>query len=116
MRNMDRWLGDGGMPIIATIGGSFDGYGPADDEQNGWASATWSPTELTCNPHGVVQAGVHAVMHDAATNFAVNAGLTAKDRPRATLDLKSEPLLPAPTGSTYALRRPVVRVATPVAV
>ena len=112
---MDRWLGDGGMPIIATIGGSFDGYGPADDDQYGWASATWSPTELACNPQGVVQAGVHAVMHDAAMNFAVNAGLTGKDRPRATLDLKSELLLPASTGSTYTVRGQVVRMAKQVA-
>src|SRR5687768_13538140 len=39
VKNMDRWLGDGGMPIIAAIGGSFDGYGGADERQFGWASA-----------------------------------------------------------------------------
>jgi uncharacterized protein (TIGR00369 family) len=112
---MDRWLGDGGMPIIEAIGGSFDGYGPADNEQDGWASATWAPTELACNPQGVVQAGVHAVMLDAAMNFAVNAGLTGRDRPRATLDLKSELLLPASTGSTYTVKGQVVRMAKQVA-
>ena len=112
---MDRWLGDGGMPIIGAIGGSFDGYGPADEEQGGWASATWAPTELACNPQGVVQAGVHAVMLDAAMNFAVNAGLTGGDRPRATLDLKSELMLPASTGSTYTVRGQVVRMAKQIA-
>jgi uncharacterized protein (TIGR00369 family) len=112
---MDRWLGDGGMPIIEAIGGSFNGYGPADDEQAGWASATWAPTQLACNPQGVVQAGVHAVMLDAAMNFAVNAGLTGRDRPRATLDLKSELLLPASTGSTYTVRGQVVRMAKQIA-
>jgi acyl-coenzyme A thioesterase PaaI-like protein len=54
-------------------------------------------------------------MLDAAMNFAVNAGLTGRDRPRATLDLKSELLLPASTGSTYAVRGQVVRMARQVA-
>jgi len=112
---MDRWLGDGGMPIIAAIGGSFDSYGPADDEQGGWAAASWEPTPLACNPQGVVQAGVHSVMHDAAMNFSVNAGLTGKDRPRATLDLKSELLLPAVAGTTYRVKGQVVRMAKQVA-
>src|SRR5688572_31876699 len=39
-------------------------------------------------------------MLDAAMNFAVNAGLTGKDRPRATLELKTELMLPASSGST----------------
>src|SRR4051794_14518830 len=115
VRNMDRWLGDGGMPIIESIGGSFDGYGPADDTHGGWASATWSPTALACNPQGVVQAGVHCILLDAAMNFAVSAGLTGRDRPRATLDLKTELIGPATTGSTYAVRGQVVRMAKQVA-
>jgi uncharacterized protein (TIGR00369 family) len=112
---MDRWLGDGGMPIIGALGGSFDGYGPADDDHDGWSSATWAPTDLACNPQGIVHGGVHCVMLDAAMNFAVNAGLTGRDRPRATLDLKSELLLPASTGSTYTVRGQVVRMAKQVA-
>jgi uncharacterized protein (TIGR00369 family) len=112
---MDRWLGNGGMPIIEAIGGSFDGYGPADDQQGGWASASWAPTALACNPQGVVQAGVHSVMLDAAMNFAVNAGLTGRDRPRATLELKTELIGPATTGVTYAVRGEVVRMAKQVA-
>ena len=112
MRNMDRWLGDGGMPLVAALGCSFDGYGP---DEGGWCTATWTPTDLACNPHGIVQAGAHSVILDAAMNFAVNAGLTGKDRPRATLDLKSELLLPAASGSTYAVRGQVVRMAKQVA-
>ena len=26
-KDMDRWLGDGGMPIIDVVGGVFTGYG-----------------------------------------------------------------------------------------
>jgi uncharacterized protein (TIGR00369 family) len=112
---MDKWLGDGGMAIIGDLGGSFDGYGPADGEQFGWASATWSPTALACNPHGIVHGGVHCVMLDAAMNFAVNAGLSGRDRPRATLDLKAELMLPASSESTYTVRGWVVRMAKAVA-
>ncbi len=39
---------------------------------------------LACNPHGIVQAGSHSVIPDAATNFAINPGLQGKDRTRAT--------------------------------
>ena len=74
MKNMDRWLGDGGMPVIEAIGGSFDAYG------DGWVTAKWVPTTMACNPHGGVQAGVYAVMLDAAMNFAINATLDGKDR------------------------------------
>ena len=59
MKDMTRWLGDGGMPIIDAIGGRFTDYGVEDDL--GWVSGRWVPTPLACNPHGIVQAGVHAV-------------------------------------------------------
>ena len=71
-RDMDRWLGDGGMPIIGALGGTFDAYG---HDHDGWVSGRWVPTALACNPRGIVQAGVHAVIHDGAMNFAINAGL-----------------------------------------
>ncbi|HEX2040746.1 MAG TPA: hypothetical protein VHF47_13565, partial [Acidimicrobiales bacterium] len=67
MKDMDRWLGDGGMAIIAAIGAAFGSYG------DGWVEGSWEPTPLACNPHGTVQAGVHAVVLDAAMNFAINA-------------------------------------------
>jgi len=37
VKDMDRWLGDGGMAIIAAVGGSFDAYG-VDGEDLGWVS------------------------------------------------------------------------------
>lgn len=112
VKDMDRWLGDGGMPIIEALGGAFDAYGADGD---GWVSGTWTPTALACNPHGIVQAGVHSVLHDAAMNFAINAGLRGRDRTRATLDLHSELLRVANAGDHLALRGEVVRQAKLVA-
>ena len=109
MRNMDRWLGDGGMPIIEAVGAGFDAYG------DGWVTARWSPTPLACNPGGVVQAGVHSVLLDAAMNFAINAGLDGRDRARATLELKAETMRPVKAGDALTVRGEVVRMARQVA-
>ena len=109
MRNMDRWLGDGGMPIIEAVGAGFDAYG------DGWVTARWSPTPLACNPGGVVQAGVHSVLLDAAMNFAINAGLDGRDRARATLELKAETMRPVKVGDALTVRGEVVRMARQVA-
>src|SRR3954452_13424465 len=109
MKDMDRWLGDGGMQVIGAIGGKFDAYG------EGWATAEWIPTLMACNPHGIVQAGVHSVMLDAAMNFAINASLDGRDRTRATLEMKTETMLPAAAGTSYAVRGEVVRMAKQVA-
>ena len=109
MKNMDRWLGDGGMAIIGAIGGRFESYG------EGWVDGAWEPTALACNPHGIVQAGVHSVILDAAMNFAINAGLDGRDRTRATLEMKAETMLPANAGQPYAVRGEVVRMAKQVA-
>jgi uncharacterized protein (TIGR00369 family) len=109
---MDRWLGDGGMPVIGALGGDFESYG---DDGAGWVEGTWVPTALACNPRGVVQAGVHAVLHDAAMNFAVSAGLPPGDHARATLELKSELLRAANAGDRLALRGEVTRQAKLVA-
>jgi len=111
---MDRWLGDGGMPIIAAVGGSFTGYG-VDGEDLGWVEGVFVPDELGCNPHGVVQAGVHSLLLDAAMNFAINAALRGPDRTRATLELKTETMRPATKGGSYLLRGEVVRLARQVA-
>jgi len=35
-KNMDRWLGDGGMPIIAAVGGAFVAYGVDGEDSAGW--------------------------------------------------------------------------------
>ena len=76
---MDRWLGDGGMAIVGLLGAEFVAYG-VDGEDLGWSSGTFTPTDLACNPHGTVQAGVHALLLDAAMNFAINTALTGRDR------------------------------------
>ena len=114
VKDMDRWLGDGGMALLATLGASFEAYG-VDGEDLGWVSATFAPTELACNPHGIVQAGVHGLVLDAAMNFAVNAALPGRDRTRATLEMKVETMRPAMTGEVYPMRGEVVRMARQVA-
>jgi uncharacterized protein (TIGR00369 family) len=111
-KDMTRWLGDGGMQIIGAIGGSFDRYG---GENDGWVEGGWVPTALACNPHGIVQAGVHSVILDAAMNFAINAGLRGRDRTRATLEMKSELMRVANAGDALTVRGDVVRQAKLVA-
>jgi len=113
-KDMDRWLGDGGMPVIGAVGGSFDRYG-VDGEDLGWVEGTFTPEVLACNPHGIVQAGIHSVLLDAAMNFAINAALGGRDRTRATLELKTETMRPARLGESYRLRGDVVRLARQVA-
>jgi uncharacterized protein (TIGR00369 family) len=114
-KDMSRWLGDGGMPILEAIGVSFDDYGIEDDDRAGWATAVWEPKPVACNPHGIVQAGVHSVVLDAAMNFAVNAGLPGKDRTRATLELKTETMRSATAGERLAVRGAVMRQAKQIA-
>lgn len=111
---MDRWLGDGGMELISTVGGSFTGYG-VDGEDLGWVEGSFVPTPSACNPHGVVQAGVHGLLLDAAMNFSINAALSGRDRTRATLEMKVETMRPARVGESYRLRGEVVRMARQVA-
>ena len=111
---MDRWLGDGGMPLLAALGATLDAYG-VEGEDLGWVEGGFSPEPLSCNPHGVVQAGVHSVVFDAAMNFAVNAALGPGERARATLELKTETMRPAMAGVRYALRGEVTRLARQVA-
>jgi len=111
---MDRWLGDGGMAIIGAVGGSFEDYG-VDGEDLGWSTGRFVPLELACNPHGTVQAGVHAVLLDAAMNFAINAALAGRDRTQATIEMSTELMRPARLGSSYRLRGEVVRLTRQIA-
>ncbi len=105
---MDKWLGDGGMELIGELGAEFGGYG------EGWAEATWVPTDRCCNPAGIVQAGVHSVLLDAAMNFAMLAGLDRGDR-GATLDMNVSTMRAARAGDELAVRGEVVRLARQVA-
>jgi uncharacterized protein (TIGR00369 family) len=113
-KNMDRWLGDGGMAIIGAVGGSFEAYG-VDGEDLGWVTGRFEPTELACNPHGMVQAGVHSVLLDAAMNFAINAALVGRDRTNATIEMTTELMRPASRERQYALRGEVVRLTRQIA-
>jgi uncharacterized protein (TIGR00369 family) len=113
-KDMDRWLGDGGMPIIGSVGGAFVAYG-VDGEDLGWVDGTFAPTQLACNPHGIVQAGIHSLLLDACMNFAINAALRSRDRSKATLELKTETMRPAKIGGSYTMRGEVTRMARQVA-
>ena len=106
---MDRWLGDGGMALIGAVGGAFETYG-VDGEDLGWVGGRFLPSELACNPHGAVQAGVHALLLDAAMNFAINAALSGRDRTQGTIEMSTELLRPALLGEHYTLRGDVVRL------
>ena len=107
-RNLDDALGDGGMPLLAQLGLSFERYG------EGWAEATWVPTTLACNPLGAVHGGVYGVVHDAAMNFAASSALERGDR-AATLDLSYQTMRPAETGAPLAVRGEVLRLSRSVA-
>ncbi len=111
---MDRWLGDGGMPLIGTVGGTFDDYG-VDGEVLGWVEGSFTPAAVAGNPHGIVQAGVHGLLLDAAMNFAINAALPGRARTRGTLEMKVETMRPARVGERYRMRGEVVRLARQVA-
>lgn len=115
MRDMERWLGDGGMALLGTLGVHFDRYGATEDPVTGWAEASWTPVPLTGNPHGLVQGGVHSVVMDAAMNFAVNAALTGRDRTQASLEMKTEWMRPARPGEALRVRGELVRLARQVA-
>jgi uncharacterized protein (TIGR00369 family) len=108
MRNMDRSLGDGGMALLAQLGLSFERYG------EGWAEATWEPTDLACNPHGIVHGGVYGVIHDAAMNFATNSALQKGDR-AATLDVSYQTRRGVNAGAALTVRGEVVQVTKSVA-
>jgi uncharacterized protein (TIGR00369 family) len=107
-RNLDEALGDGGMPLLAELGLSFQRYG------EGWAEATWTPTALACNPLGTVHGGVYGVIHDAAMNFAASSALERGDR-AATLDVAYQTIRPSSSGDALAVRGEMVRLATSVA-
>ena len=111
---MTRWLGGGYMPILDAIGVVFDDFGTEDDGRAGWASAVFEPTVAACDQKGVLQAGVHALVLDAAMSFAVNAGLSGKDRAGAALELKTETMRAAARGERLAVRGAVIAKAKQV--
>jgi uncharacterized protein (TIGR00369 family) len=109
MKDMDRWLGNGGMPIIESVGASFKKYGLNEDGM-AFCSGTWTPTELACNPHGTAQAGIHSLILDAAMNFAINANLDGKDRTKATIEMKTDLIRAAVINTEYKFTGKVIRL------
>jgi len=107
-RNLDRSLGDGGMPLLGQLGLGFDGYG------DGWSAAAWVPTELACNPAGIVHGGVYGVIHDAAMNFAVNSALERGDR-ASTLDVQYQTRRAAKAGDALRVRGEVTQITRQIA-
>jgi uncharacterized protein (TIGR00369 family) len=102
------------MALIGAVGGAFETYG-VDGEDLGWVGGRFLPSELACNPHGSVQAGVHALLLDASMNFAINAALRGRDRTQATIEMTTELLRPAMLGEHYTLRGDVVRLTRQIA-
>jgi len=102
------------MPVIEMFGATLETYG-ADESGMGWVRGTFKPTSLACNPRMVVQAGVLATLEDACMNFAINAALSGKSVPRATLELKVEAMRPVLLDLTYGLYGRVTRLAKQVA-
>ncbi len=91
------------MTLLGDLGVSFDGYG------EGWATAAWTPTERCTNPIGVVQAGVHGVVLDAACNFALLAALERGEH-GVTLEMKVSNFAPARAGDELRVRGEVLRL------
>jgi uncharacterized protein (TIGR00369 family) len=108
MRDMDRALGDGGMPLLGQLGVDFQRYG------DGWVEAVWTPTESACNPVGGVHGGVYAVVHDAAMNFATNSALE-KGESGATISITYSTVRGAKAGDTLSVRGEVIRLARQIA-
>jgi len=108
VRNLDKSLGDGGMPLLGQLGLSFEEYG------EGWVEGTWTPTDLACNPLGPVHGGVYAVVHDAAMNFASNSALESGDRV-ATLDVSYQTRRGAAAGDPLRVRGEVAQLSRTVA-
>ena len=105
---MDRWLGDGGMPLLGQLGVDFHRYG------EGFAEARWTPPPLACNPFGGVHGGVYGVVFDAAMNFAVNSALDRGDR-GATVDVSDRIIRAPEPGVALEVRADVLRAARAVA-
>ena len=101
--DLDRWMGDGGMPIIGALGASFEGFEP------GSVRGTWTPTDLACSHFGNAQAGIHAVVLDAAMSLATLSALPTSKR-AVTSSITVNHHRPALLGKRHDLRAEAVRV------
>lgn len=108
-RDMDKWLGDGGMPLLRELGLEISSY-----SSEGRASGQWVPTPLSCNPQGFVQAGTFSVVLDALMNFAILATLEPGET-TATLEIKTSVLRAAKAGDELGAEGTVDRLGSTIA-
>ena len=107
-RNMDKWLGDGGMVLLGELGLDLTGYG------EGWVEGTWIPTPKACNPNGPVHGGVYSTVADAVMAFATLAALERGEN-CSLLEMKLSYLRGAMQGDELKVRGEVVRLTRTVA-
>lgn len=107
-RNMDRWLGDGGMPLLGALGVELTSY----DE--GSVGGTWTPAPLACNPNGPVQGGTFGVVLDGVMTFATLSALERGEH-CTSLEMKINWLRGAAAGDSLSVAGAVVRLARKVA-
>jgi len=107
-RNMDKWLGDGGMELLGELGVDLTGYG------EGWVEGTWIPTPKACNPNGPVHGGVSSAVADAVMAFST---LSALDHGEycTLLEMKISYFLGAVQGDELQVRGEVVHMGRSVA-
>lgn len=108
MRELEQFLGDGGMPLLGELGVEFTEYGA------GWSAGSWNVTDTCLNPSGGVQAGVFATALDAAMSFALVAALEKGER-GVTLHMSVQTIRPAGAGDALTMRGQTTRVAKTVA-
>lgn len=96
-----------GATMLSELGASFEAVG-VDGESLGWANGTVVPSPLAAGPGGMVMAGVHALLLDAAMDMAVSAVAPEGTRVPTNVELAVEILHPVGVGSTYRLRGMVV--------
>lgn len=111
---MDKWLGDGGMPLLGELGVDITGYEVAEDGKSASVRGTWTPAELACNPQGVVQGGVYGTVADAAMTFATLAALD-KGETCSLLDMQMAYHRGARRGDTLEIEAELARMTRRVA-
>lgn len=107
-RNMDRWLGDGGMPLLGALGVDLTTY------TEGSVAGTWTPTPLACNPNGPVQGGTFGVVLDGVMTFATLSALERGEH-CTSLEMKISWLRGAREGHDLSVTGKVLRLARKVA-
>ncbi len=107
-RDMTKFLGDGGMPLLGRLGMQFTSF------TEGTVEASWVPTALACNPNGPVQGGVYGVVLDGAMNFATLSRLERGER-CTTLEMKMSFLRSAKVNDQLTVKSNIVKIGGKIA-